>query len=137
MAVTYYSANRIMDRYFGSTTLTPATTYYMGVSTTAPSTDGTNVTEPIGGGYARVAITNNKVSFTTSSDGTVENAIEFQFPEATSDWGVVTHFVLYDASSGGNLEIYGTLTSSRTVESGTTLILSPNALEITLEECTT
>lgn len=136
MAITYYASNRIMNRYFGSTTLTPAVTYYMGVSTTVPQPDGTGVTEPVDVAYARVPITNNKVSFTVASLGSVENDIEFQFAEAQADWGTITHFVLYDSLTAGNLEIYGVLTSPRTVEDQTTLILSANALEITLEECT-
>ena len=136
MAVTYYSANRIMDRYFGSSTLTPATTYYMGVSTTTPQSNGTGVTEPTDPAYARIAIPNNKVSFTTSSNGSLKNAIQFSFAEAQTNWGTITHFVLYDSLTGGNLEMFGILTSSRNVESQTTLILSPDALEMTLEACT-
>lgn len=136
MAVTNYSANRILDRYFGNITFNPATTYYMGVSTTAPQSDGTGVTEPTDVAYARVPIVNNKVSFTNSVLGAVENDIEFQFTEAQEDWGIIAYFVLYDALTGGNLEIYGGLTSPRTVEDQTTLILSANALQITLEECT-
>ena len=136
MAITYYASNRILDRYFGNTNFTPATNYYLGISTTAPQPDGTGITEPVGNGYARVLMANTKISFTDAVDGSVQNEIEFQFPEATGSWGVITHFFISDASSGGNIEIYGTLTNSRTVEIGTVLILEATAMQINLRECT-
>lgn len=82
------------------------------LSTTTPAADGTNVTEPSGNGYARVA--------TTSADwgrvgNDVTNGNRLDFPEATGTWGTVTYFVLYD---GTTVIAFGALTSSQNVVSG-------------------
>ena len=50
MSVTYYSANRILDKGFGSTNYTPPVTIYFGLSTTPIAIDGTGATEPSGAG---------------------------------------------------------------------------------------
>jgi hypothetical protein len=43
--ITYYSANRVLDRLFGTTAFSPATTYYFGLSTTTLNIDGTGATK--------------------------------------------------------------------------------------------
>ena len=121
--LTYYSANKTNDFLLGSTAFTQPTTYYLGVSTTATQKDGSGITEPIDGAYARISITNNKTNFDTSVLGSLTNLIEFLFPESTVDWGTITHWFLSDAASGGNIWFQGTLTSSRNVESETILVL--------------
>lgn len=94
MAITTYQANRLNDYLFGSTSFTPNGTYYIGLSTTAINAAGTGVTEPTGGGYQRVAVTNNKTNFTDSTGGIVQNKVQFEFPESTTAWGTITHVLL-------------------------------------------
>ena len=59
----------IADSQFGAGAVTIATvtyapaTWYFGLSTTTPNDDGTGFTEPSGGGYARVAKTNDATNF--------------------------------------------------------------------------
>jgi len=133
MSVTYTQANTILDEYFGKVTPTIPTNYYMGVSTTAIQNDGTGKTEPTDVAYSRVLIPNTKVSFTTASSGSLTNAVEYEFPESQVSWGIITHFFLADALTGGNIKVFGQLTNSRTVETGTILVLSVGALQINLE----
>jgi hypothetical protein len=56
-------ANNMLDSRFGSVAVAIPATYYVGLSTTTPTNTGTNVTEPAGGSYARVAVTNNATNF--------------------------------------------------------------------------
>jgi len=106
-------------------------TYYVGVSTTTPNTDGTGVTEPSGGSYARVAISNDGTSFNVpDSNGLVTNKQDLVFPESTTNWGIVTNYVIYDSLTNGNLLMYGALTSSRSVEAITTLIIKAGQLQL-------
>jgi hypothetical protein len=133
MAVTYQQANTILDEYFGKVIPTIPTNYYMGVSTTAIQNDGTGATEPTDVAYSRVLIPNTKVSFTNANNGSLTNAVEFEFPESQTSWGIITHFFLADAITGGNIKIFGQLTNSRTVETGTILVLEVGALQINLE----
>jgi hypothetical protein len=134
MIATYFS-NKILDYLFGLTAYTPSSNLYLGVSSTAPNAGGTGVTEPVGNNYARCTMANNKTSFTDAAAGALSNEIEFTFNEATGNWGVMTHFVIYNLATGGNLLIYGQLTYSRTVEIATTLVLPIGDLLIELDNC--
>ena len=122
--LTYYSANKIQDYILGNVSFTNPTIWYLGISSTAPQVDGTGVTEPTTDpSYERVVIANNKISFSSASSGEVANIASFQFVESSINQGVVTHWVLYDALTGGNMWQFGNLTNSRTVEISTTLLL--------------
>ncbi len=127
---TTHFLNRIMGNLFKTQT-SPAlpASYYLGLSTTAPTVAGGNVTEPASGkGYARVQLT----GLTAPSNGVVKNGTALQFPESTASWGTITHYVVYDAATSGNLLFYGALSSSRTVETDTILTIKANELSITL-----
>ena len=133
MSVTNQQANIILDEYFGKVTPTIPTSYFMGISTTTIQSDGTGKTEPNDIAYIRVEIPNTKVSFTTSSNGTLTNAVEFEFPESQVSWGIITDFFLAGSSTGTDIKVFGKLTNSRTVETGTILVLEAGALQINLE----
>lgn len=103
-------------------------TYYIGLSTAAPQINGTGAKEPGSGtGYARVAIT-----FTTPDNGVVHNLDAINFPESTANWGTLTHYAVYDSSSGGQMLFFGPLSSAHTVEANMSLVFKPNALEISV-----
>lgn len=102
--------------------------YYLGLSSTAPNVNGTGVTEPSGGGYARVQLTGMSVP----TNGEITNSSAISFAKSTADWGVMTHFVIFDAATGGNLLIYNPMNRSRTVEADNTLIAEPGAITISV-----
>ena len=103
------------------------TKYYLGLSRTAPTASGTNVIEPSSSaGYARVELTN----LSAPNGGSVTNTSNIEFPESTASWGTVTHFVVYDAQTGGNLLIYNPLAASRTVEAATVITVRADGLEL-------
>lgn len=124
---TDYFRNLVAGNVFG-TKKDPAipAKYYLGLSTTAPTTTGTNVTEPTGNGYARVELK----SLSAPSSGTVSNTAAIDFPESTGSWGTVTHYLIYDALTAGNLLIYGALTNSRNIETATIMTVKANNLAI-------
>lgn len=132
MAITTYQANRLNNYLFGATSFTPNGTYYIGLSTTAINASGTGVTEPTGGGYKRVAVTNNKTSFTDSTGGIVQNKVQFEFPESTTAWGTITHVFIADSLTGGNILYYDALTTPRTVQTATILLFAINSMKIQL-----
>lgn len=132
---TTYFANKIMDDLFGLVTYAPPSSYYLAVSKTAINVDGSGITEPSVGSYARVEMENDKTTFSNASNGSVTNDVQFKFPEATLDWGVVTHFAIFDAATGGNMLLYGELVAPRTIESSTTLVLEPGSMILTQTNC--
>ena len=121
MGATDIEERTIADNRFGSGT--PAT-WYFAVSTTVPNDDGTNITEPSGGSYARVAVTNNTTNFpaasTTSGVTSKTNGTNITFPNPTANWGVIVAYAIFDASSGGNARYVDPLDSAITVNSGAT-----------------
>ena len=134
---TTYFKNTLMGNIFGTSTSTPIpTNYYIGLSSTAPNVDGSNVTEPSTSGtaYARVQLT----SLSTPSTGTITNTAAISFPESTTDWfpstNPATHYVIFDAASGGNLLMYNALTSSRIIQSGTVATIKANSLTLQLTD---
>lgn len=129
MSFSDYLENELLDHVFGGAAYTAPATIYVALSTTATTDDGTGTTEPVGGGYARVAAT-----FGTASGGSISNTATVTFPESTGAWGTVTHFALYDAATNGNLLAHGALTTSRTVDgAGITLSFAAGQLTVTLD----
>lgn len=122
-----------MGNLFGTQT-TPAlpASYYVGLSTTTPTANGTNVTEPADSAYARVKLT----SLSVPSSGEVKNTQAISFADSTVDWGTVTHFVIYDAATGGNLLIYNTLDKARLIQADSNVAFRANGLKLSLKDVT-
>ena len=131
--LTYFSANKINDYLFGGTSFTPPTNYYLGISTTPINKNGVGITEPSDTAYDRIQIANLKTKFTVSSNGVISNSEAFSFDESLVSWGVVTHWFISSAATGGDIWYAGTLTNSKTVEANTALLLPIGALKITTD----
>lgn len=120
-----YLEDAVLNHVFRNTALTSPTTVYLAGFTSAPS-DAGGGTEATGGSYARVAIT-----FDAPVAGVIANQL-VDFPEATADWGTITHFGIFDAISGGNMLAWSPLTTSRLIETGDTLRAKAGDITITL-----
>lgn len=134
---TNYFKNLIMGNIFRTDTSVPIpTSYYLGLSSSEPTIDGLNVTEPssVGTGYERVQLK----SLSTPTNGSITNSNAIQFNESTSDWfganRPATHYVIYDAPTGGNLLMYNELTTRRIIESNTVATIKPSSLHIQLTD---
>lgn len=141
--MTDYLENKLIDFLFrgqalGITGATAAagtgpSTLYVGLYTTNPTGDnGTGGTEvsTTGTNYARASIasslanwagtgTNSGGSVSSGTDGKTSNAgaVTFNTPGGTS-WGTITGFGIFDAATSGNLLLYGSLTTSKAVNTG-------------------
>lgn len=100
-----YLENEILDHVFRNSAYTPPAAVYVGLYTTAP-TDAGGGTEVSGSNYARTAVT-----FSAASGGAIANSAAVTFPTASGSWGTIVAFGIFDASSGGNLLAWNTLTS--------------------------
>jgi hypothetical protein len=125
------AANNMLDVVFSKATNTAPTTHYIGLSTTTPTNTGTNVTEPSGGSYARVAVTNNATNWPAASARAKSNGVAITFPVASASWGTATHFVIYDASSGGTFVAWGALSGATTIGNGVQCSFAIGDLDIT------
>lgn len=130
MSFADYLENKILDHITGKTAYTKPTAY-IGLSTADPTDDASGLAEPSGNNYSRV--TTSGSDWSAASSGATSNATVLTFPEASGSWGTVTHFALFDATSGGNMLAYGELTSSQSITNGKIPRFSIGELDIALE----
>jgi len=130
---TDYLENKVLNHIFGVTAFSAPASLYVGLSTSTIADAGTGITEPSGNSYARVAVTNNGTSWTTSTTGVISNKNILSFPEATGSWGTVTYSFVSDSLSGGNILFYGSLNTSKAVTAGDTVTIKAGDLSVTLD----
>ena len=87
---------------------------------TADPTDAATGAEVSGGSYARVTRAPLDANWTaaSSTDGITTNAAAVTFPAPTANWGVVTHFAIWDASTAATCSCYGALGTPKTINNG-------------------
>jgi len=130
MSFSDYAEGKVLDHVFSLAAAYPRPTLYLGVSTTDPTDAGSSATEPAGGAYARIATTASDWQRTGS---VVDNTSQLSFPEATASWGTLTHFVMYDAATGGNVIAHTELTSAKAIASNETLRFPVGNITFTLD----
>lgn len=125
-----YWENKILDHVFGNDTYTPPT-IYVALSTAEPLDDASGVAEPSGNGYARVETCAS--DWSSSSGGSVSNAMSITFPTASGSWGTITHFALFDCATGGNMLAYGPLNQPKAIGNSETGKFEASDLEMSLD----
>lgn len=118
-AMSDYLEGQIRAHIFRTASFTKPTVLGIALFTAAPSDSGGG-TEVTGGSYARVDRPPLDANWNaaSSTDGLTDNAADIVFPAPTANWGLVTHFAIFDAISGGNLLFWGALTASKTINNG-------------------
>lgn len=134
---TTHFKNLLMGNIYGTDTSVPIPDkYYIGLSSTTPSSDGTNVTEPSGDGtgYERIELT----SLGEPLNGVITNEELIQFNESLVDWfsanNPATHYVVFDALEGGNLLMYNELKNKRVIEANTLATIKASSLYFQLTD---
>lgn len=141
-ALSDYLENKLIDHLLRATPYTaPSKTYVALLTAVLDDTGGG--TEVSGDGYARVEITSGTGAWTATQGGTsgassgtggmTTNASTISFPTPSASWGTVTHFGLYDAATGGNLLLYGALTSSKVINEGDSVSFAAGALSFQID----
>jgi hypothetical protein len=94
------------------------TAWFMGLSSTVPTTSGGGITEPVGNGYSRQSITFNPAS---SNPGQCTNFNPINFTANGGDWGSVIYGLVFDGLTLGHCWSMGPLESARTIQNNDTL----------------
>jgi len=110
-----YLENKLLDAVFNGSTWSTIANVWVALFTGTLSGD-TPGTEVTGGSYARVSTA--PADWSAASSGSLTNSNAVTFPAPTANWGTVTHFGVFDASTAGNAFYYGDLTVSRTINNG-------------------
>lgn len=141
MSFSNYTAKALLNSLFGKTSdfgaLASVPDIYVALSSTTPTETGTNVTEPSGGSYARVATVAADWNAATNADpSVVTNANAITFPTASADWvsgSDLTDFALYDAATSGNYLGKGTITVPKPVLNGDPAEFPAGTLSVSLD----
>lgn len=126
-----YLENKVLDHVFMKSAYSQPTAIQVGLSSTTPNEDGTNITEPSGNGYARVSTTGS--AWSAASGGVTSNASAVTFPTCTgAAWASganLTHVVLWDQST--NVLFFGQLETAKAVNVGDTPSFAAGQLTFT------
>ncbi len=125
-----YTEDALLNHLFGKGNYAPPT-IHVGLSTADPGDSGAGLSEPNGNGYARVETTG--ADWNVAANGLLDNANAILLGPATGDWGTLTHFALFDASTGGHLLLHGALTQPKTIESGDSARFASGELDIAFD----
>lgn len=115
------------------------TSYYVpwisvGLSASDPGDDGYFLDEPWSfWGYSRIQTEIFDWEYVPGFDNKITNSVELLFDEATDDWGIISHFVLFDEDYYGEMLLSGELETYRDVTAGHRVSFVPGQLEITLD----
>jgi hypothetical protein len=112
MNLSDYAENKIFDALLRAQALGVPATWYLALGTNLRSDSGAP-TEPVGNGYARLAVVPSLANFSgtqapgsttasTGTDGTGENNIDLIFPTSTGAWGDIKSVWFMDAAAAGN-----------------------------------
>ena len=125
MAKSNYLENKVIDHFLGTSSTSAPSNVYMGLFTSNP-TDANSGTEVSGNGYSRQVIT-----FNAASSGSATNSSAETFTASGGNWGTISHFGIFDASTSGNLLYHGALTDDKVIEDGDSLVVATTAITIT------
>lgn len=126
MSASNFLENEVLDHILGTASYTAPSNVYLALYTSDPG-EGNTGTELSGNGYSRQLIT-----FTTASGGVATNSSEETFTASGGNFGTITHYALFDASTSGNMLMYAPLTTPRTVSDGESLRVPVGAISITV-----
>lgn len=130
--LTNYVKNGILNHIYKAIPLPVFPVVHAGYMTSAPS-DAAAGAEPGSGGYLRVPMPNNGVSWAPTGGGVKENAVAIEWPVTTAAQGTATHLGFWTADTGGQFLAYGPLDPVRNMVLNSQLIINPGDIKITLD----
>lgn len=142
-AMSDYLENKLIDFLLRGQAYVAPTGLHVGLLTAAPSDTGGG-TEVSGNAYARQNLAPSLTNWagtqaaastvaSSGTSGTTSNNAAITFPTPTASWGTVTHFGVWDASTAGNLLIYGALSIAKTINQGDTVTFPISSLSFQID----
>lgn len=133
MTISTYLQQKLLEHTYKNIAYTPPTTVYVALYTSNPGVDDSG-TEVSGGAYARQTVTFGTFAQDGSNRGYLPSTDDpLEFPEATADWGTVTHVAIKDALTGGNLLHFGAIADSVEIETYDQFTFNAGELKTYLE----
>ena len=136
-AATTYLERRLLHFLFKNNSLSlssPGDSIYVGLATAVSAAETGSVTEANFTNYARQQVTASNwttIGADSTDTQTATNAANIDFPASGGTDNTITHVIIADASSSGNILFVGALDVNKTIQSGD--IFRINAGNITVE----
>lgn len=135
--ISTYLANKLLDLMFRNQAYASPSTYAgFATATIGDSDTGSTVTQPSGGGYARLQVNPNGGSSPTwdlAVAGVVDNTHLLDFGTASADWGIVVASFVADALTAGNILFYDNGTADQAVFDGDDAQVAVGAFDCSLD----
>ena len=139
-AATNYLERRLLHFLFKNNSLSfssPGDSIYVGLCTAVSAAETGSVTEASFGGYASqqvAAASWAPIGADSTDTQTAKNASEIEFPAKTDSGNVtITHVIIADASSSGNILFVGALDASKTLAQNDIFRINATNLSIELK----
>lgn len=147
--MTNFLRNKLVDYVFRGVTYAPPTDMYVALTTTMPSVSFAG-TEVDAASYARVAVACNTDEWaatngdeytddpSTGTTGRTSNNNTINFGNAGEDWGDVVAWEIWDAATGGNRLMFGSIVdgsgydTTRSISTNDPVAFPVSALAITM-----
>jgi hypothetical protein len=129
--LTLYGQKALLDHVLGIAPFPMPAGLYLGLFQTDPTDAGTQTSELIGGGYARIPLGGIMSATNLATGQSTNNAIIVLGP-ATSAWNIAGYAGILDAAVAGNMLIYGSLVTAMLVQAGDAPPISQGGLVIGL-----
>ena len=115
-----------------------AANVYIGLKTADPLDDNSAGTEPTDPTGAYERIESIPADWEAAANGAIQNDEIQEFAESSAAWSTgatpLTHFIIMDAVTGGNMLAHGSLTTPRTVNAAGVLLRFPvGEIDVTLD----
>ena len=139
-AATNYLERRLLHFLFKNNSLSfssPGDSIYVGLCTAVSAAETGSVTEASFGGYARqqvAAASWTTIGAASTDTQTAKNTSAIEFPAKTDSGNVtITHVIIADASSSGNILFVGALDASKTLAQNDIFRINATNLSIELK----
>lgn len=136
-AATNYLERRLLHFLFKNNSLSfssPGDSIYVGLATAVSAAETGSVTEATFTNYARQQVTASNwtlVGSDSTDQQTATNTNNIEFPASGGTNNTITHIIIADAASSGNILFIGALDVQKVIESGD--IFRINAGNLTIE----
>jgi hypothetical protein len=127
--MTSFLQKKLLDHFLSIASYTAPAAVYVSLHTAAPGEAGSHATEIGASGYARQSIL-AKMSATDATTGISTSTATLTFGPAGADWGTINYLGLEDASTTGNMCMWGAPTTAKTVPNGESFQLIAGQLSI-------
>ena len=129
-AMTDFLENAFLNQVLRNLPYAPASTDIYCALFTTPTDDAGGGSEVSPGlGYSRQLV----ATFDPPVGGVSTNSVPATFGPATSPWGLVTNFAVYDSLVGGNMLFHGPLTVPKTVNIGDNFVFPAGNISVSAD----